>query len=88
MTLAARLAQQTGATVLMGWGERLSWGKGYLIHIEPLPLAATQGTRVLSDDLTLACAQMNQAMETLILQNPSQYLWGYGRYKQPRSTAE
>lgn len=88
MTLAARLAQQTGATVLMGWGERLAWGKGYLIHIEPLPLAATQGTRILSDDLTLACAQMNQAMETLILQNPSQYLWGYGRYKQPRSTAE
>jgi KDO2-lipid IV(A) lauroyltransferase len=88
MTLAARLAQQTGATVLMGWGERLSWGRGYLIHIEKLPLMVTQGEGVLSDDLTVACAQMNQAMETLILQKPSQYLWGYGRYKQPRTSTE
>ena len=88
MTLAARLAQQTGATVLMGWGERLPWGQGYLIHIEPLPLEVTQNTGILSQDLNLACSQMNQAMETLILQKPSQYLWGYGRYKQPRSNQE
>jgi KDO2-lipid IV(A) lauroyltransferase len=26
MTLSARLAQQTGACVLLAWGERLSWG--------------------------------------------------------------
>lgn len=88
MTLAARLAQQTGAVVLIGWGERLSWGRGYLIHVEKLPLEATAGQGVLSDDLIEACAQMNQSMEKLIMQNPSQYLWGYGRYKQPRSNNE
>ena len=32
-----------------------------------------------ADDATL-----NRAMEGLIRQCPQQYLWGYGRYKQPR----
>jgi KDO2-lipid IV(A) lauroyltransferase len=32
--------------------------------------------------LTLAT---NQAMEGLIRELPSQYLWGYNRYKAPRS---
>jgi len=29
--------------------------------------------------------QINQAMERVISQQPGQYLWGYARYKQPRS---
>ena len=39
----------------------------------------------LSADLQAAVLQINQAMERLIRQEPSQYLWGYARYKQPRA---
>ena len=38
----------------------------------------------LSSDLSTATAQVNQAMEHLIMQAPQQYLWGYARYKMPR----
>jgi Kdo2-lipid IVA lauroyltransferase/acyltransferase len=77
MTLAARLAAQTGATVLVGWGRRKSWGRGYEIHFYEL----NQG---LDGDLAAAVRRMNTEMETLIRACPSQYLWGYGRYKVPR----
>ena len=36
MTLPARLAQQTGAAVLLAWGERLARGRGYRIHLRRL----------------------------------------------------
>lgn len=77
MTLSARLAQQTGAAVVLTWGERLSWGRGYRVHFEPLPVT-------LSLDGAQAAVQINQAMEKLIRRCPQQYLWGYARYKQPR----
>ncbi len=77
MTLAARLARQTGASVLLAWGERLSWGRGYRLHVEPLldPLPA---------DGVQATGMINRRMEDLIRRCPQQYLWGYARYKQPR----
>jgi KDO2-lipid IV(A) lauroyltransferase len=37
--------------------------------------------------LPSAVGQINRAMESLIRQCPSQYLWGYGRYKTPRPEA-
>ncbi len=80
MTLSARLARQTGATVLLAWGERLSWGRGYRVKVIPLiePLTA---------DAAQAVSAINRAMETLIRRCPQQYLWGYARYKQPREDA-
>ncbi|SDM70311.1 KDO2-lipid IV(A) lauroyltransferase [Oryzisolibacter propanilivorax] len=77
MTLAARLVQQTGAAVILARCERLPWGRGYQLRLQPLqaPLAA---------ELEPAVAQINTAMEALIRQSPQQYLWGYARYKQPR----
>ena len=80
MTLAVRLAQQTGAAVVLARCERLSWGRGYVTHFEPLPAP-------LSADMEQAVRQINQAMEHLIRQCPEQYLWGYARYKQPRAEA-
>jgi KDO2-lipid IV(A) lauroyltransferase len=77
MTLAARLIQQTGATPLIAWGERLPNAQGFRIHVQPFP-------ELLSADLEPAVAQINRAMEGLIRQCPQQYLWGYGRYKTPR----
>jgi KDO2-lipid IV(A) lauroyltransferase len=77
MTLSARLARQTGATVLLGWGERLSWGRGYRVTVIPLD-------ECLPADATLAASVINRAMEALIRRCPQQYLWGYARYKKPR----
>ena len=77
MTLSVRLAQQTGATVLMAWGERLPWGRGYRVHVQPLPAA-------LPLENAQALQLINSALEKLIRDCPQQYLWGYARYKQPR----
>ncbi|CAM8668514.1 HtrB Lauroyl/myristoyl acyltransferase [Comamonadaceae bacterium] len=77
MTLAARLAQQTGARLVLAWGERLRGGEGYKVCVRPYDDS-------LSRDLTEATAQINAAMEQVIRELPSQYLWGYARYKQPR----
>ena len=79
MTLAARLALQTGAEVVLIWGERLPWGRGYRLHASALGHA-------LSPELDVAVVQINQAMERLVRACPGQYLWGYARYKGPRGT--
>jgi len=77
MTLAAKLVLQTGADVVIAWGERLPWGQGYCIHACKLEVD-------LHADLDSMVAQVNSAMESLVRQCPTQYLWGYERYKQPR----
>lgn len=80
MTLAARLARQGGAIVIMAWGERLPRGRGYQVHVSELAEA-------LPDQAESAAASINRAMEHLIRQCPEQYLWGYNRYKSPRREA-
>jgi Kdo2-lipid IVA lauroyltransferase/acyltransferase len=77
MTLSARMATQTGAVVLLAWGERLGRGRGYLVHLRHLHAP-------LHPDNALAAAQINSEMERLIAECPEQYLWGYARYKTPR----
>ena len=75
MTLAARLTE-TGATTLLAWGERLPKGRGYRLHFRP-PLQALNG-------LTVERAQqINGEIEALVRECPTQYLWGYNRYKRP-----
>lgn len=76
MTLAARLTE-TGAAVLMTWGERLPGGRGYRVHFQAL-------TAPLTGDTVARAQQINHEIETLIRQCPAQYLWGYNRYKRPR----
>jgi KDO2-lipid IV(A) lauroyltransferase len=71
MTLVGRLAEATGATVLMAFGERLSWGRGYVIHIAPL-------------DTTPDTRSINAAIEKLVSSKPEQYLWSYPRHRRPR----
>lgn len=80
MTLAARLALQTGARVVLIWGERLPWGRGYKLHTQSLG-------HDLSPNLETAVVQINLAMESLVMACPQQYLWGYARYKAPRKEA-
>ncbi|MDD2919218.1 lysophospholipid acyltransferase family protein [Rhodoferax sp.] len=80
MTLSVRLMQQTGACVLLTWGERLRWGRGYRVHVQPLALE-------LPATLPDAVSAINHVMEMLVLHCPQQYLWGYARYKTPRTLA-
>jgi KDO2-lipid IV(A) lauroyltransferase len=79
MTLAARLALQTGAPIVLAWCGRLPGGAGFELRLsrlaEPLPAQGDEAQ----------AAVINRAMEALILQCPQQYLWGYNRYKGPRS---
>jgi KDO2-lipid IV(A) lauroyltransferase len=80
MTLAARLVQQTGAAVAILWTERVAHGGGYVVRAMALPheLPTQAG-----DDEASARA-INRSMEAVIRMKPSQYLWGYNRYKNPR----
>lgn len=73
MTLASKLAEKTGATVIMAYGERLAGGSGYAIHLSKCKSIATPSL-------------LNKAIETQIAYNPTQYLWRYNRYKQRRHT--
>src|SRR5690625_336893 len=76
MTLPARLAQQAQVPVILPAGERLPQGHGWRIHYlripEPYPT-----------DLAAFVQTINDAMEDLIKQFPTQYLWSYNRYKIP-----
>ena len=79
MTLAARLARSTGATVILIYAERLARGEGFDVWQEPLP----EGLPDRPED---AARFLNAAIEGLIRKQPAQYLWSYNRYKIPRDT--
>lgn len=74
MTLAGRLAEASGAQLILAYAERLPQGRGYHLHLAPMPapLAGESPARTL-----------NRALEELIRLCPAQYLWGYNRYKVP-----
>lgn len=76
MTLLPRLAQSANAVVLFFFAERLPRGAGYHVHIEPM-------TEAFSVDKQIAARQTNAMVERLISMAPTQYLWGYNRYKRP-----
>jgi len=82
MTLSARLAQTAGTQVVLVWGERLSWGRGYLVHVRLLNHVLAEA---LAAEPAQAARQINRAMEQLVRECPRQYLWSYDRYKQPRA---
>lgn len=71
MSLASKLAEKTGATVIMAFGERLENGAGYHIHLTKVDSIATP-------------ALLNAAIEKQVAQKPEQYLWQYNRYKKRR----
>ena len=73
MTLVGRLAQASGAAVLLVSAERQSAGRGYVIRFEPLQLDFSASVPL----------QINAALERLIHAFPEQYLWSYNRYKVP-----
>ncbi len=92
MTLAARLALQSGAVLLPVSCERLPRGRGYFLKIWPALAGldapqAPEASGKLHAELPHAVTLINQAIEAIVLSQPGQYLWGYARYKTPRKEA-
>ncbi|AKC86868.1 lipid A biosynthesis lauroyl acyltransferase [Pseudoxanthomonas suwonensis] len=74
MTLLSRLAERTGAPVLLAWCERIGDGPGFVLHIEPAPPAIADA------DPKAAVACLNAEVERIARRDPAQYQWTYKRY--------
>jgi KDO2-lipid IV(A) lauroyltransferase len=75
-TLTHRLARSHQAAIFLFFCERLSWGRGYRLWVEPV--------NPLPDDPTAGIAALNRQLETLIRRRPEQYLWAYPIYRRRR----
>ncbi|MFL6709714.1 MAG: lysophospholipid acyltransferase family protein, partial [Massilia sp.] len=80
MTLPAKLAQMSGAPVLLVYAERLPKGRGFRLRFSRFE-GSLEGTPAQQ------AAAINGAMEQLIALCPAQYYWSYNRYKQPDGVA-
>ena len=76
MTLVGRLQEATGAAVVFCYAERLPAGTGYRLRLAPLD-------EPLPTDRHVAARRVNEKIEALVRECPTQYLWGYNRYKRP-----
>lgn len=76
MTLVPRLAQMDNVEVILFFGRRLGWGRGFEVVLQRLP-------EPFSGNKAEDGRRLNQAVESLIRQAPAQYLWSYNRYKTP-----
>jgi KDO2-lipid IV(A) lauroyltransferase len=76
MTLLGRLQEASGAAIVFCFAERLARGEGYVLHAEAL-------ADPLPEDRARSARQVNAMVERLVRSCPSQFLWGYNRYKRP-----
>ncbi|MCR6687673.1 lauroyl acyltransferase [Pseudoxanthomonas sp.] len=74
MTLLSRLAERTGAPVLLAWCERIDGGPGFALHVEPAPAA------IADPDPQAAVDCLNREVERIARRDPAQYQWTYKRY--------
>lgn len=74
MTLIPRLLESTGAELILVFAERLASGAGFHLRFlrPPDPLPGESAARY-----------TNRAVELMVGECPSQYLWAYNRYKAP-----
>ena len=77
-TLVASLQRKTNAAAFFVVAERLSWGRGYVIHVVPV-----EGN--FPEDKTAAALQINRGVEDFVRRFPEQYMWSYNRHKHPGS---
>ena len=75
-TLAASLQRKTSAAAFFVAAERLSWGRGYVLHVTPVG-------QTFPTDKTAAAVLINRGVEDLVRRFPAQYLWSYNRHKHP-----
>ena len=81
MTLIQRLQQRTNAPIVVVYAERLKKDIGFKLHFRRV-------STPLAENEVAAANQINAAMEQLIRECPSQYLWSYNRYKIPSGARE
>ena len=70
MTLVGRLVKKTNATIIMVFAERMTFGRGFIIHLETIE----------GNDIDTP-GKLNFQLEKQIKRNPMQYLWNYDRHK-------
>ncbi|MEW8462237.1 MAG: lysophospholipid acyltransferase family protein [Candidatus Thiodiazotropha endolucinida] len=75
MLLTNRLVRKTGAKVIFAYAERLSAGAGYHIHYLPAD------ERIREADPVVAASALNQGIESIIRELPSQFQWSYKRFQ-------
>jgi len=76
MTLLGRLQEAAHAAVVFCYAERLPRAAGFRLHLHALP-------EPLPADRAEAARRVNAVVERLVRACPTQYLWGYNRYKHP-----
>lgn len=74
MTLFSRLARRSGVPLLLIAAERHDDGRGFDIHIRPLP------ETVADADVAIACAALNAEVQALAQRDFRQYQWAYKRF--------
>ena len=67
-----------------GW-DAATQGCEYVLHAQRA--SADDEVALASSDTAQSTATLNRLMESVIMQAPEQYLWGYNRYKGPRAEA-
>lgn len=75
MTLLARLAERTGATVLFGYCERIGPGPAFALRFEAAP------DDIADNDAEVAATALNAAVERIARRDMAQYQWTYKRYR-------
>jgi len=75
MSLLSKLALKHKSEVILVYAIRLPYGRGYKVVFENLDFPV--------DDISVedSVGVMNQHLERLIRKYPSQYMWGYNRFK-------
>ena len=76
MTLVGRLQEASDAALVFCFAERLPQGEGFVLHCHALD-------EKLPEDRRASARRVNEMVEKLVRQCPTQYLWGYNRYKRP-----
>jgi KDO2-lipid IV(A) lauroyltransferase len=74
MTLASRLAQRSGAPIVLTYAIRLPRASGYDLSFENMPPREANET---------SARHLNRALEAIVRRRPEQYMWSYNRYKTP-----
>ena len=75
MTLAQRMAETSGAPLLIGSARRVR--HGFVAEYAPFPTDFDLG------DPTAFATALNRSIETLVRRDPAQYQWEYKRFKKP-----
>ncbi len=75
MTLVSRLAQRSGATVIIATTRRLPRGGGFSLRVWPAD------ERVADPDPEVAATAVNREVERAIALAPAQYMWNYKRFR-------